>query len=558
MRYNNLTIEAYSSGTTRIADPRNELNLAGSVRFATGYPGGLYLDASLIVPRSVLAWWAVNGAQRLVIRNGQSIAYEGYISDLTRALDANSQAVEIACIGGWGQIMLNRRWRKRWADTRITEDVWVTKTSDNPDMFNQDRYGNRLQATPKDGITFASNDGTSWRYTMPTGQTVKRITYDYDLQEGAQAWALGLYNVGTSTAVVEITSTGTGSTDHTLATPSQSIDLYFLSKASQTGAGDGTIYGQFTNIVVYSETGSINLTEIAKDVRGQLGELNSDETQIDSNTLALVPFLADEWRTMADILVEAVSYGDSSFDRWGVQLLASETATTPNGEPVLSVEQYPATTDWDYAVRLDEAEAPLNLRQDFNQIANWIIVEYSDANGRTQYQTPDDTAALKDQTSIDAYGQRDYVLSLGYSDSTEADNAGQRYLAAYKDPTWTVDGPIGVTGYIRSKSGQRIPASLVQAGKRVKVENFITDLVFLITRTDYEDDRERASLHVGPPPPLIFPTMAAPLNMPPAPGATGGGSSSGGNSSGGKKHPQGKWNWNQMTPEQKRWWKEHK
>ena len=82
MTHNQLTVEVYSSGTTRIVDPAGELPWAQSINFSTGYPGGLYLAGSLYIPRDILRQWAVAGAQRVVFRNGLTIVYEGYIDTL--------------------------------------------------------------------------------------------------------------------------------------------------------------------------------------------------------------------------------------------------------------------------------------------------------------------------------------------------------------------------------------------------------------------------------------------------------------------------------------------
>ena len=74
---NSLSIEVYSTGTTPIIQAINELSMAGGMRFATGYPGGLYLDGSVIVPRQILKWMPIKGGQRVVFRNGQRLVYEG-------------------------------------------------------------------------------------------------------------------------------------------------------------------------------------------------------------------------------------------------------------------------------------------------------------------------------------------------------------------------------------------------------------------------------------------------------------------------------------------------
>jgi hypothetical protein len=65
---------------------------------------------------------------------------------------------------------------------------------------------------------------------------------------------------------------------------------------------------------------------------------------------------------------------------------------------------------------------------------------------------------------------------------------------------------IKIKGSIRAKSGNLIPASEIKAGKRIRVENFLRDpalgtddLVFLITKTSYDDRKEICTITTGKP-----------------------------------------------------------
>jgi len=552
---NRLTIEAYSSGTTRIADPAGELITAQDIRFATNYPGGLYGDASFYVPREVVNYWALRGAQRVAVLNGMRTVYEGYVDRLESLLQTQGgQGISVPLIGAWGKICMARRWRKRWADDRISDEIWMYQTTiatyTAAEKCTVDRQS-RLRFTPK-AEAWGNNEFAAVRYTMPVGETVKKVTYSYDLQEGGQSWEISVwrstdavswtqmtgatgetYTTGTTTV---ITASGTGSINVTLATPSRYLELRFYARAGQTPTSDGTYYGEFSSVVVYSETSAINLTEVAKDVRGKITDLNSSEILIASNTYSLVPLVFDRWETTADILTEAASFGDASFNSWACGLRASGTAPTPDGKPILFDEQQPALTDYDYALRWGEENIAGNFQlvQDHGQIRNWIIVEYQDENRRTQYLTPDDDADLKDTTSMADYGQRDHVLSVGQATVAMAENYGRRELARRKDPTWTVTSAIPVVGYVRAKNGQPVPSSEIVAGKRLKVENYPrvpgstgTSPIFLISRTDYDDTSQVTSMSFGPLSelfiaPFAFPESGGGDATPDAGGGSGG------------------------------------
>ena len=517
---NDLSVAVYLSGTTLIKDPAGELELIESLRFSIGYPGGRYLNASMFVPRDVVQSWLVEGAQRFVIRNGLTTVWEGAIGNLERILRKQDQGIKLNSTGYWGTIMLSRRICKRWADQRITESIWPrNRVADIVEDHVNIQRDDRLRIVPYGGIVWGDDDMITVRYTMPTGETISRITFDYDLHDnnGGQSWKIRISDT-TNGEIWGITAQGTGSEDHEPGTPVQHIDFDFFNDSGgdqtvpvdQTTATDA-VYGEISAVIVYSETGNIDLLEITKDIRAALGDLNADENHIDSNTLDLTPFIADRFETYGGVLARAASFGDSSQNRWAYGLLSSEDAATPDGKPVLFVEQFPVLTDYDYAIRLDEENVvpSIAFTQDFigsgkGKIWNWIIVQYTDEEGVNQFVTPDDDADLTDATSITDYGQRDYLLRVGHATVTEATNFGRRLLAASKDPAWRVKSPIKVQGHIRGKSGNLIPSSEIRAGKRLKIENFLQDLsgtglTLLITKTDYRDKDETCKITTGQP-----------------------------------------------------------
>jgi len=509
---NALTVAVYArGGTTPITDPTGDLR-AGRVAvesFDTMWPGGLYGSAVLRVKRDVTRAWQVAGGQRVVVRNGLAVVYEGFIPQIGYGVGQGAEQYRrIQAAGATGQIMNAWGLNKMWADSRLTEDVWVKQTGNAGDEKHTiDRLG-RIRFTPK-AVAQVSGEVCRIRYTAPTGQTVKRVTCSYGLAEGGNQYTLRMVDNTGASVLWSVTATGTGTQDVTLGTPRQVIDLEFYASGSFTPPADGTEYGQVSSVVVYTETGSINLTEIAKDVRAVVTDLNSDETQVSSNTLSLVPFATNGRETMAAILSRAAQAGDSSYNSWYWDLLESDAATTPNGGPVLRVAQYPVLTDYDYAVRLDDPllDGGLEIVKDFDGIRNWVVVKYRSERGVDTYITPDDDANLTDATSVAAYGHREIVIDAGQVSSTIAANYARRYLAAYKDPRFYVSGAVTVKGWINAKNGQRIPASEIKAGKRLRVMNFLSDeagvsgagMTWHITRTQYNDAAQTCSISTGVP-----------------------------------------------------------
>jgi hypothetical protein len=520
---NALGIEIYS-GADRITDPTGDLLRAENLRFRTQYPGGLYADASFYLPRDMLNYLPFNSPRRIVIRNGQTVCYEGWVSNVAGVIDEAAQGIRVTALGAWATYLMNYNVRKRWSDQRYTEDAWSWNTTlSGAEKCTLDRYS-RLRFTPK-AVAWNVNDFAGVRYTMPPGETIKRIIFTYNLQEGAQQWRLYLRNIDTSTTEWSTDTSGAGSQDITLATPANVIEFRFQAAASQTPPSDGTIFGSISDLTVYSHLGTVDVSGVAQTCVTAIGGLNSTTQYIASNGYWISPFMTsggDGYESWADVLTRAAAFGDANFDRWAVQMLESERAPTPDGKPVLAVAKFPALTDHEYVISLgdDNLLAPLSISQDFDSIRNYVIVQYQDAEGKAQWVTPDDDANLKDTASISTYGRRESVLNVGHVTRAMAINAGRRQLKARKDAQWRLDAPIQVRGYIRGKAGQPVPASEIKAGKRLRIENYLNDLhgsglTFILSQTDYDDDSQICSLQTGIPDEIVMPKALRYIQKPP-------------------------------------------
>jgi len=530
MSYNNLKIEAYSTGTTILPD-FSELKNIQDVRFSTGYPGGLYLDASFKIPRNVVQQWVLKGAQRVVIRNGIEICYEGYVTELSRVLEEDSEYIEVPLIGAWAKIAMARRWRKHWANDSLDERTWVWQTgASGAEIMTVDRT-NRIRFTPK-SEAFAEDDLGSVKYTMPVGEVIRQIHYDYAFNDNAadQDWVLEFYDATNGAQTIYSSASGAGPVTDTdqeyeLGTAVNAIVIRFRSDAAgQTPVSDGTYYGEVSNLVVFggeAVDNDVTLTQIATDIVSQFSAvINSSTAFLDTITQTsysteyagraalgvdgIVPFVMDDFPTIADILAEMASYGDDSFNSWAYGFIHSENVASPDGKPILFVEQQPALTSYDYEISYNDNNviAPLALSENYDELENWIVVQYVDENGWTQYITPDTDANLKDTTSITDYGQRDGILSVGDATATMATNYGRRYLAQRKDPQWRATSPVKVRGYIHKSDGSILPASQIRAGKRLRIKNYLNDLsgtglTLLITQTSYDDNEEICSMSFG-------------------------------------------------------------
>lgn len=469
------------------------------VKFSTFYPGGICGGATFFVPHEARTVLEVRAGYEIRIYEGLVEAWRGVVMDLEEYRYFGQSGTLVSCVGHWGGLLGVRSWNKRWADDRIGEELWVwDETEGAEEKCTIDRY-NRIRFTPK-AVAWINNDQAAVRYTMPTGETIKRVTLNYDFQEAAQAWIFRLRDEVGGVNIWSLSVSGTGSRDDTLGTPRQALELQFQAGANQTPAADGTIYGQVSNVMVYSETGAIDLTAVAGDVRGKATALSANEHLIASNGYDLSPFISNYQEFLSSILERAAAFGDSSQNPWAVGVKTGFLAS--DDKPILFAEQQPSLTGTpSYEVSLRGAE--VGVRRNVSEVFNWVVVQYRDSRGVTLVVTPDDDATLENTDSIAKYGERHAVLDVDFSSLAQAKNYAKRFLAKYKEPTYAITSPVRVTGTIRHAGGAGYtPASLVQAGKTVRITDFLPDLsgaglVLLITSTAYDDATRTVELGFG-------------------------------------------------------------
>lgn len=560
--YNHITIEAYSTGVTQYLNMGAGLENSEQLTFTTVYPGGLYGSCEFFVPRNPQDPWIVTQNQRIVVRNSGVLVWEGRIIDITA--DSAGMGNRVIAAGTFSAFQGTRMINRRYVDNRIEDDIWVWQTGENAAEKCEISREARIRFTPK-AVAWGNNEKASILYTAPVGETIKKITYTWTVA-GAD-FTLAWWDATNGTSNIAVAPGGPTAATYTPATPINSIYLLYQCTNAKTPAADGTYYGQVTGLTVYAKSGiaagfADTMPEICKDIVDKLSTgINSDTTHIvtpASAGAAFTSFITNDYEMISDILTRACEQTDAAFNYYHAYMLDSETAITPDSKPVLCLEQEPVLTDYDYRLSLGDQNiiTPPELDFSLEDVHNWINVSYTDANGRTQWITPDNVAALKDTPSITAYGYREFNLDLGERDydpgamTGSALAFGKAYLARHKDIHPRMTNSPEVVDYIYTKGGEKVPTSQIRAGKRVNVSNWMDDgsgtlLTFLISETSYDDETGICSITCGPPPELFIPSFAFP-ELPPVdepPKSDGGG---GGGKSKRKKPPKPGpgWVWN--------------
>lgn len=398
-----------------------------------------------------------------------------------------------------------------------TSDVWtaLTISSDGTatggKTWAQDGIMKWTMPTDWEEAGLVGSTRCYWVRLTPSANLTANISITEITAGQSQAWHLRLRDLTSPIDIFAINADATTAHDVTLGTPRQSLALEFLAMAKQTGFSNGSVFGQVVDLTVYDDTTAPTVSKIAADAIDEASAiLNSDETQIGSNSYDLTPFLTNGPEPLTNILDRAAAFGDASQNAWYWTLVDSETAVTPNGKPVLKLAQVPDLTDYEYVVSLDDNNLlpPFEIVVDYEAIVNYVMVIYTDPDtGRETVITPDDESTLKDTTSIEYYGERHGTpIRLGQTSAAAALNYGRRFLAEKKSPQYSVSGPVRVMGGIRTAAGGWVPAAQINAdGTRIKIENFMDDvtdvgengLTFRVAATRYNPATNICDISTG-------------------------------------------------------------
>lgn len=402
-----------------------------------------------------------------------------FSADLTASIVIN----EIYALTGWEDLTITDGTASGGAPFAVTGDITWTD--------------------PEDLLETKVNNESGYWYRVKTSANLDAVTVNEVQFLDRMSWQWRLRDTIGGSNLFSVTANGSGSQDITLGTPRQYLELQLVFTGSTTARippANGSVYGEVSGLKVYSETGNINAYEVTIDAGNLATEISTDTTGLDSTATAdLAPnFITTGPESLGSIIARAAGFGNASGGVLAYGLLSSQLAS--DEKPMLFLADWPSIADpleYDLEVSIRTAKVP-DIRRDYSSIQNWVIVQYTDAEGREHYLTPDDDASLTDADSVADWGRRESpVLNIGQADQTTALAYGVRYLAAHKDPLISASGPIVAVDYVNHRIGFPIPASEVQAGQRLKIVDIEGGIVGVITSTRYQHASREVAITLG-------------------------------------------------------------
>lgn len=487
----------HTFGGAEITDPfYRDSKWLTNVSFSTKWGIG-HAEFRAQVRRDVLDEILYGGGDQILIKAGDRILYDGELND-PEISTFGQEIIRLDGVG-WINTLKRNKLRYRWFDDNGVLRLEWPKDS-----------GDYTLTAQEIAIAEKRNDFFVWRvvvddfsvtgdtadhyeeYLNPANNPIKRITANLRGRSG-EGVRLRLYD-GNGTLQYTWTPTADGnlqttSMDVTLS-PGTTIDVQFLFDTTTDDIYDQNDWISIHDMKVYGDT-LFTQKDMIQRVLTLMGDYISDDYgQITSPTQTLQPFMTrnDGFQSALSLIQDILAFGDASQNSY--EFLVWDGQNSSDGQPQGEVRVY-NIADWEYEIDPWQDGVQVQLSpQSRDKLYNWIAVRWVDVRSSGRHLTPYDNSALKDQISIDTYGQRVLPVDVGPATETLALAIGKSLLAFNKDPK--PKARFYVPDRIRNQSGAWVPVGQVRAGDRVRFKP--TGDIYFIGETRYDLQRRACTM----------------------------------------------------------------
>lgn len=408
------------------------------------------------------------------------VLFDGTIRKISEKV-GGEDAIEVTCIGhlaAFGDVIHN----VVFSDVRTSE--WDTMGDDEI----EDEVFDRFTVSESDGIVIepksvhfgVDNYGGS-RYAFSTGESVRRISLDYELElpygGGPSGWP-------GKAAIVDDADTELWSSD---TTGSGSVELYvdtdyielrfYVTQSGENTASSGTVYVKFSNVVVYSkEDDVVDLAVLLKDLIAELDDhgISQDTRYIDDVGVELKGAAFENDQPIREIAEWGAKFGTENNKplAWGIRF---------TDDRIVFLEEQDLTAI-KYLVMRDISNLEADVTADFDASAQKVYVTYRTPEGdvvRTSMQEASDII-----TEFDGrYKMR--VVDVGDVPQDQAETILSLVAEAAKKPV--VSSSYAVGGSVLSATRKFVSFDEITPGGLVQIVDFRAHKAAL-TRGDFRDN----------------------------------------------------------------------
>lgn len=172
---------------------------------------------------------------------------------------------------------------------------------------------------------------------------------------------------------------------------------------------------------------------------------------------------------------------------------------------ILELRRVPDITvdepDWELSIHNIMEKSPLKMNVDAKDIANQIWVEYNDPD----LSGNSFTLGTKDRNSIEKYGIREEVISIGQANSDVADVVEELVIEHRVNPTYS--STLNIVGEAYTRHGVSTPVWKIKAGDLIRIMDFDVGIeglsgdrlgaISFVSKTNYKHSSRTMSLTLG-------------------------------------------------------------
>lgn len=442
--------------------------------------------------------------QEMIVRGAGKSVWEGRVDRVppSRAdsVEASGWYQATKDTGGVAEIYIGADIND-WGQTPTDELARILTASYSTQAYTWENTGGALVCLPPAQSTPA-NAAALW-YTCPPGVTIGSISYngsESNVSGGTWVGPRVVYTVDDVYAggTDEIDSLTLDSTSRTAAPSNTGIYRFASIDLVNTGTLTPTAgaHRKFTALAIYGNHGLDNIyaSEVIKHAIGKYCPLLTADSNTVADTTYSIGHLVFDGAKVEDVLLRCNAFHLFEIAVWENRELFFQ--------PAASLDDY----DYELSISDTATLEPAGPEVDDDEPANGVWVYYNDVStGRRErvgpygtsapYDPDGDTSLLTslDENPVNRGGQTRFPPLDLSNPCTRADAIvlGALWLAERQIPTTVGVG--SVTGYVKNRAGQTVPAWMIRAGDRVKYTHE-TSVIRRVYSTRYDPQTHTNSL----------------------------------------------------------------
>ncbi|OGC94102.1 MAG: hypothetical protein A2W25_12015 [candidate division Zixibacteria bacterium RBG_16_53_22] len=407
---------------------------------------------------------------RAILRKGiNMVLFDGVIVKIDETHGGEGDQIVVGCVG-WNSLLafdvknfiLSDSRLNRWLGSQVVSGSFTPDKFDANNSWTVDDVSySGLQFKPRRGSDYIEDDYTYLRYTFEFGETVAKLSYDWETAF-PNSWP-GKFEVLDANGTVLHSETVTGSGSKTLSiSGGNHVEIrMYVTQAGESTAEDNTVYIRLQNVIVYSTRDTVDMARVMQEAVEHMSDnfgFSSDTSYLNATGYPLPQAAFDTDQTLDEVLKWCAQFGGAGYAplAWGMQL---------NDKKRMFVELQDLSTVKYVVPRASATSA--NVSGDWaTSVQKIYAVSQNQAGDTVRSSVYSDTGQIERLGGL----YRKEVVQAGQITPEQAIQAARYRLSEIGTPKIT--SSFTVSGHVQMPGGARVPIDEIQAGGLVEIRDF--------------------------------------------------------------------------------------